>query len=153
MDAQAMRGRAALWAAIVFAATLPVAAIAAHVAPAKHHVLHHTVHPPAPRARPQLVLKVDKVTAMTVQRKLVITVDGAVPTGGWQHPRLVAKPSRPEAPVLVFRLVADPPPQNRVVIKELLPVRVTLTRGLPHYGTVAVEIMARTNEITTQIIP
>ena len=151
MDAQAMRGRAALWAAIVFAATLPVAAMAAHAGPAAHAASPHATHPHPPRA--QLVLKVDKVTAMIVKGKLVVTVDGAVASGGWQHPRLVAKPSRREAPVLVFSLVADPPPQNRVVLQELLPVKITLTRGLPHYGTVAVEIIARTNEITTQIIP
>ena len=106
-------------------------------------------HPP--RVHESLVYRIDRVTASIAQRHLVITVDGAVETGGWQHARLRAEPSAPEAPVLSFDFIADPPKPRKVVIQALLPVHVTLTRGLPHYGTVAVEVKARTNEITTQI--
>lgn len=88
---------------------------------------------------------------MIVRRKLVVTVNGAVQSGGWRDARLVAKPSAREAPVLAFAFVADPPGPKQVVIQELLPVHVTLTRALPRYGTVAVEIIAKSNEITTQI--
>ena len=104
-------------------------------------------------AAPQLVYRVDTVTAEIVKRKLVIDTSGAVQSGGWLHPRLRAKHSPREAPVLVLEFVADPPKPKKVVIEALLPVKTRLVTGLPHYGTVAVEIVSHSNEITTQIIP
>ncbi len=104
-------------------------------------------------AAPQLVYRVDTVTAVIENRKLVVDANGAVQSGGWLHPRLRAKHSPREAPVLVLEFVADPPRPKQVVIEALLPVKVHLATGLPHYGTVAVEIVSRSNEITTQIIP
>ena len=131
---------------IVAVAALPLQLAVAKSKPAVQASHHHPV-----RVHVNLVYRIDRVTASIAKKHLVITVDGAVETGGWQHPRLVAKPSAPEAPVLSFNFVADPPKPKHVVIDALLPVHVTLTRGLPRYGTVAVEIIARTNEITTQI--
>lgn len=128
---------------IVLATALPLQLAVAKPKP-KPHPHHHPVHV-------NLVYRIDRVTASIAKKHLVITVDGAVETGGWQRARLVAKPSAPEAPVLSFNFVADPPKPKQVVIQALLPVHVTLTRGLPRYGTVAVEVVARTNEITTQI--
>ena len=142
MDAQAMRLATALLSVVLAAAIVPQAALAKNPA--------HASHRPRP---PQevLIYRIDRVTASIAKRHLVISVDGAVQSGGWEHPRLHEKPSPPEAPVLAFDFIANPPKPKKVVIQALLPVHVTLTRGLPHYGTVAVEVKAKSNEITTQI--
>jgi hypothetical protein len=142
MDAQAMRLAATLFLAVLAAAIVPQAAAAGKPAHA-----YHRPHPP----KEYLVYRIDRVTASIAKRHLVISVDGAVQSGGWAHARLREKPSAPEAPVLAFDFVADPPKPKKVVIQALLPVHVTLTRGLPHYGTVAVEVKSSTNEITTEI--
>jgi len=137
-----MRLAAMLCLAVLAAAIVPQAEAAKKPA--------HALHRPRP-PKEFLVYRIDRVTASIAKRHLVISVDGAVQSGGWQHARLREKPSAPEAPVLAFDFVADPPKPKKVVIQALLPVHVTLTRGLPHYGTVAVEVKASTNEITTQI--
>jgi hypothetical protein len=135
MDAQAMRRGAALLAVLLsLVATNGMARPAA----------------------PQLVYRVDTVTAEIVKNKLVVDASGAAQTGGWLHARLRPKPAKKhsvkEAPVLILEFVADPPKPKQVVIEELIPMKTRLTTGLPHYGTVAVEIVSKTNEITTQII-
>lgn len=134
-----MHGRSAILLVALAALVLPQATLAGHAAKRSH----------APTS--QFVYRIDRVTASIQHRNLVIAVDGAVQTGGWQHARLREKPSRPEAPVLGFDFIADPPRPKQAVIQALLPVHVTLKRGLPHYGTVAVEVISRSNEITTQI--
>lgn len=100
---------------------------------------------------PQLVFRIDRVTATIVHRKLIVDVSGAVPTGGWQHPRLRTKPTPPEARYMVVELVASPPPPNHVVIQALLPVRARIQLKLPHYAVTAVKVIARTNAVMTEI--
>jgi hypothetical protein len=103
--------------------------------------------PPAP----QLVFRIDRVTATIVHRKLVIEVSGAVPSGGWAHPRLRAKPTLPEAHFMVMEFVANPPPPKHVVIQALLPVKAKMQVGLPRYAVTAVKVIARTNAVMTEI--
>ncbi len=103
--------------------------------------------------RYRLVYRVDNVSAAIEGRKLVVRANGAVSSGGWRRPRLLLKPSRPEASILHMDLVADPPPANRVVVQELLPVHAQVTTALPKYGTVAVSVASQTNEVTAQIRP
>jgi hypothetical protein len=101
----------------------------------------------------QLVYRIDRVTATIVHRRLIIEVSGAVPTGGWQHARLRAKPAPPEARFMVVEFIANPPPPKHVVIQALLPVKAKLELGLPHYAITAVKVVSRTNEVMTQITP
>jgi hypothetical protein len=103
----------------------------------------------APRSR--LVYRVDRVSAEVQNNILVVNVSGAVRSGGWHRPRLRAKPSPPEAPILELEFYADPPPAKHVVIQELLPISTELKMGLPKYGTVGVSVSSETNEIATQI--
>jgi len=105
----------------------------------------------ASAARPRLVFRIDKISAMVDGSTLTIDASGAVQSGGWSRPRLRAKPSAPEAPVLQVEFVADPPSPKRIVINELLPIRAEFRGPLPKYGTVAVTVGSQTNEITTQI--
>ena len=108
--------------------------------------------PPAVATRSHLVFRIDKISASIEGTKLTIEASGAVQTGGWTHPRLKPiKPSASEAPTLRMEFVADPPPQNRVVISALLPIKAEFQGPLPKYGTVAVSVNSQTNEITTQI--
>ena len=102
-------------------------------------------------AHSRLVYRIDRVSAVIVDKKLVVDVSGAVRSGGWHHPRLRAKASAPEADALEMEFYADPPASKRVVIQELLPISTELKAGLPKYGTVAVSVSSETNEITTQI--
>ena len=99
----------------------------------------------------KLIYRVDKVSAVISGGKLIVDASGAVPSGGWTHPRLRLKASLPEAPVLHLDLLADPPPPKRVVIDVLLPVKAEIRTHLPRYGTVAVGVISQTNEVTTQI--
>ena len=102
-------------------------------------------------ARPHLIFRIDKVSAMVDGSTLTIDASGAVQSGGWSRPRLRTKPSAPETPVLWVEFVADPPPPKRIVINELLPIKAELRAPLPKYGTVAITVGSQTNEITTQI--
>jgi hypothetical protein len=106
---------------------------------------------PAEAARQKLVLRVDRVTAQIIDRKLVIDATGAVPTGGWKHAKLRIKPSPPESNVMVVEFVATPPPPKEIVIQALLPVSAKVVTGLPHYAITAVSVTAESNGITTQI--
>jgi len=102
-------------------------------------------------ARPHLIFRIDKVSATIDGSTLTIDASGAVQSGGWSRPRLRAKPSAPETPVLRVEFVADPPPPKRVVINALLPIKAEFQGPLPKYGTVAITVGSQTNEITTQI--
>src|SRR5579872_6089852 len=107
--------------------------------------------PSAGASRVRLVYRVDRLSAYIQGNKMIVDASGAVSTGGWSHARLRAKPSLPEAHVLALEFVASPPSAKKVVIQVLLPVKAQLKTGLPHYGTVAVSVIAQTNEITTEI--
>ena len=63
----------------------------------------------AAQAEPKLIYKVDKVTAVILKGRLVVTASGAVTSGGWSTPRLHLLPHKPEdnAETLEFR--AQPP--------------------------------------------
>jgi hypothetical protein len=97
------------------------------------------------------IYRIDQVSAAIEDKKLVIHAEGAVNSGGWRRPRLVMRPSAPEASILRMDLVADPPPPKHVFIQELLPVAADLKTGLPKYGTVAVSVASQTNEVVAQI--
>jgi hypothetical protein len=101
--------------------------------------------------RAHLIYRVDRVSAIVDNGKLIVDASGAVASGGWSHARLRVKPSAPEAPVLEMEFIANPPSPKKVVIQTTLPVKAQLKAGLPHYGTVAVSVVAETNEITAQI--
>jgi hypothetical protein len=102
-------------------------------------------------ARPHLVFRIDKVSAMVEGGTLTIDASGAVQSGGWSHPRLRTKPSAPETPVLQVEFVADPPPPKRIVINALLPIKAEFRGPFPKNSTVAITVGSQTNEITTQI--
>lgn len=107
----------------------------------------------APAQRNTLIYKVDSATARVTGRKLTITAQGAVRTGGWENPQLRVKPQRiPETDTLVVEFVATPPPQDAAVIQALLPVSATVTVGLPRYATTKVKVVAETNDVTADII-
>ena len=100
---------------------------------------------------PQLVFRIDRVTATIIHRKLVVDVSGAVPSGGWAHARLRTKPTPRETRFMVMEFVANPPPPKHVVIQALLPVKARLQLGLPHYAVTAVKVIARSNAVMTEI--
>jgi len=103
--------------------------------------------------RNTLIYKVDSATARVTGRKLTISAQGAVSTGGWENPQLRVKPQRvPETNTLVVEFVATPPTRDAVVIQALLPVSATVTVGLPRYATTKVRVVAQTNGITTEIV-
>ncbi|MBV9420861.1 MAG: hypothetical protein JO348_13905 [Alphaproteobacteria bacterium] len=103
----------------------------------------------ASAAAPQLICKVDKVSAVVERGHLVITASGAVRTGGWTLPRLRWKQVRiPESDTEVYEFIASPPLANAMVIQALLPVTATGTFPLPRYGTTKIKIVAETNSVT-----
>jgi hypothetical protein len=107
---------------------------------------------PASAAAAKLVYKVDQVTAKIESRKLVITVTGAVRSGGWLRPRLrVKQPWIPESDTVVVEFVATPPSERAMVIQAILPVDAKLSAPLPHYGAVQVKVVAETNSVTAPI--
>lgn len=99
-----------------------------------------------------LIYKVDSAAAQVTGRKLTISAQGAVRTGGWQNPQLRALPQRiAETDTLVVEFVATPPPRDATVIQALLPVAATITVGLPRYATTKVKVVAETNAVTAEI--
>jgi hypothetical protein len=102
-------------------------------------------------AAPQLIYRVDSVTAKIVKNQLVVTASGAVSSGGWTRPRLHLTPHVPEAPDEVIEFQASPPLGNAVVIQALLPVSATAVFPLPHYGAIRVKVTAQTNAVTAPI--
>jgi hypothetical protein len=105
-------------------------------------------------AAQSLVYRVDSATAVISGRHLIVTAKGAARSGGWQNARLVVrKPSAPEAHDLEIAFVATPPVRDSVVAQSLMPMSVTLTTGLPHYGIAAVKVLSATNAVTVGIVP
>jgi len=108
----------------------------------------------AASAAPQLIVKVDKVTAAIVRNHLVVSATGAVRSGGWTMPRLHLKEFHiPESDTEVFEFLATPPAADQVVIQALLPVTATAVFPLPRYATVQVKVMAETNSVAAPIGP
>ncbi len=102
--------------------------------------------------RNKLVYRVDSVHAKVTGRKLTITADGAVRTGGWQNPHLVARPQhQAEGDTLTVEFRATPPGKGMAVIQALLPVSATVTVKLPRYATTKVDVIAETNHVSAPI--
>ncbi|HEX4295764.1 MAG TPA: hypothetical protein VHZ29_16640 [Rhizomicrobium sp.] len=98
------------------------------------------------------IFRIDNATAVVVKRHLVISANGAVKSGGWDHPRLwVREPSAPEAATLEIEFVARPPAPREAVVQALLPVAVRKLARLPNYGTIRVKIIAETNSLIVPI--
>lgn len=103
-------------------------------------------------AAPQLVMKVDRVTATIVNNQLVVTAEGGVNSGGWTLPRLQLNPIHIAAATAeVIEFQASPPLDNSVVIQETLPVITTAVFPLPHYGVTQVTVVGATNSVTAPI--
>jgi hypothetical protein len=104
-------------------------------------------------AAPTLVYRIDKVTAAVIRGHLVVSVSGAVRSGGWTLPRLHLKethPSEGKADVIAF--LATPPPHGAVVVEALLPITTTAVFPL-HYAMKQVTVEAETNAVTATIAP
>jgi hypothetical protein len=106
----------------------------------------------APAAADSLVYRVDSATAVISGKQLIITARGAVKTGGWDHPHLVARKSH-EVGDLDFELVATPPENSATVIQALMPVKARVTIRLPKNDVAAVRVTGASNTVTAQIIP
>jgi len=108
----------------------------------------------AAAAAPQLIVKVDKVTAAIIRNHLVVSATGAVRSGGWTMPRLHLKEFHiPESDTEVIEFLATPPAAGAVVIQALLPVTATAVFPLPHYATVQVKVVTETNSLIAPISP
>ena len=130
MDAQAMRPGA------VFIAIAAAVLLATHAA--------------ADSAK--LIFRIDDAHAAIVKRHLVISVRGAVRTGGWAHTQLRVMPaSAAEGDTLEVDVVAIPPPADDVVVQALLPVSTTAVVHLPRYGAKQVKFVSETNSVTAPI--
>ena len=100
----------------------------------------------------KLVYRVDSASAVIVKRHLVISVNGAVKSGGWDRPRLlVLEPSASEARTLRVEFVARPPAPNEVVVQQLLPIAARKIAKLPGYATTKVQIIGETNSVLVEI--
>lgn len=97
------------------------------------------------------IFKVDSAAVSIKGEQMTIIASGAVSTGGWDKPRLRAKPHKPEAAELDFEFVAVPPPSDETVIQALVPVTATLTTHLPPYGVTQIRVDAQTNSTTAEI--
>ncbi|HEX4292870.1 MAG TPA: hypothetical protein VHZ29_01915 [Rhizomicrobium sp.] len=106
----------------------------------------------AQAAAPQPVYRVDSVTAKILHGHLVVSVNGAVSSGGWSKPRLhLETPQKPESPEEVIEFQASPPADNTVVVQALLPITTTAVFPLPRYATVRVKVTSQTNTVTAPI--
>jgi len=101
----------------------------------------------------RLVYRADQASAVVDRNHLVISVQGAVNSGGWDRPDLwIRSNSFPEERTLEIRFVARPPASNEVVVQTLLPIAVRKTLPLPRYGTAEVEIVTETNTLVVPIM-
>jgi len=106
----------------------------------------------AAAAGAELIYRVDSARAAIVKHHLVISAQGAVRSGGWDHPRLrVIDAYVPEARTLAVEFLARPPAKRQAVIQALLPVSINTLIRLPRYGTTQVKIVGKTNSITVPI--
>ena len=105
----------------------------------------------AGNAAPQLISRVDSVTAKIIKGRLVVQAKGAVNTGGWTRPRLHLTTQVAEAPDEVIEFQASPPLDNAVVIQALLPIETTAVFPLPRYGKLRVKVTSQSNAVTAPI--
>src|SRR5450432_3663939 len=103
-------------------------------------------------AAPKLVYKIDRVTAAIVRNHLVVSVNGAVSSGGWTLPRLhlnLAHTPPPDTETIEFQ--ASPPLADAVVIQALLPIATTATFPLPRTVVTQVTVVSESNSVTAPI--
>jgi hypothetical protein len=105
----------------------------------------------ASAAAQNLVYRVDQATAAVDGRTLVVTAEGAVRGGGWEHPKLVRRKQSHEPDYLEISFVATPPGNASVVSQSILPVKVSFKTRLPKGGVETVKIVSETNSITAKI--
>jgi hypothetical protein len=106
-----------------------------------------------PAAAGTLVYRVDQATAVIDGNHLVVTVKGAVRSGGWEKPRLIIRKSARAPDDVELAFEATPPNNPAVVVQSILPVKVSLKTRLPRSGVAAVRVVSETNTITAEIIP
>jgi hypothetical protein len=108
----------------------------------------------AAAAAPRLVYRVDKVTAAIVRGRLVVSVNGAVSSGGWTAPRLhLRELTAAEVNTETVEFLATPPPPDTVVIQALLPMTTTAVFPLPRYAVTQVKVESENNAVIAQITP
>jgi hypothetical protein len=92
------------------------------------------------------VFRIDSLIANQKGGKIELKAKGAVPTGGWSHPRLHLV--RNDGRVLTVEFLATPPPADMTVIDGLVPV----TASTEIKGRAAsVHVLADQNEMTSEI--
>jgi len=105
-------------------------------------------------ASPKLVFRVDKVTAAIIKGRLVVSVSGAVSSGGWYAPRLhLRELTAAEVNTETIEFQANPPPPDTVVIQALLPIKTTAVFPLPRYAVTQVKVEAESNILIAPIVP
>ena len=96
------------------------------------------------------VLRLDNVTlANAPKHRLVITVKGAVHSGGWSKPDLRA--GKRDGDTLVFDLVAIPPPKNATFIEAVMPIQASETIAMPPQEITQIKVISETNSATAPI--
>lgn len=99
---------------------------------------------------PVPVLRVDNVTlADAPKHRLIITVKGAVRSGGWSKPDLRA--GKRDGDTLVFDLVAMPPPKNATFIEAVMPVQASETIAMPQQSITQIKIVSEMNSTVLPI--
>ncbi len=101
----------------------------------------------------QRIYKVDRVSVSVQGRKMTVSAQGAVRSGGWENPHLHVKAHAPESKTLVIEFLAVPPAKDEAVIQALLPVSATITTSLAPYGTTEIKVEAETNSQTVPYTP
>jgi hypothetical protein len=99
---------------------------------------------------PVSVLRVDNVTLADASKNhLVITVKGAVRSGGWSKPQL--RIGKRDGGTLLFDLVAMPPPKNATFIEAVMPVQASETIAMPPQSVTQIKVISETNSATASI--
>ena len=93
------------------------------------------------------VLRIDSLIASQKGGTVQLKAKGAVPTGGWSHPRLHVL--RNDGKVLTVEFLATPPPSDMTVIDGLVPV--TASTELKGRAT-SVHLVGEQNEVTSEVL-
>jgi len=99
------------------------------------------------------VYRIDSCAATIDGNQISIIASGATATGGWSNPQLRQRRApRGENNILVFELVAAPPPSKKAVVQALVPVTAKLTVRNPHGPVKQIEVDAEMNSSIAQVI-
>lgn len=93
------------------------------------------------------VLRIDSLIASQKGGAIELKAKGAVPTGGWSHPRLHVLHN--DGKVLTVEFLATPPPPDMTVIDALVPV--TATAELKGRAA-SVHLVGEQNEVTSEVL-